>query len=918
MTIRLSLLAMLVFLGACSDPKPESLVASGVRHLERDNPDAALIEARSALDADPELPEARLLMGRVLVEVGNPANAEIELRKALQLGQPESAVLPDLVRAMILQGQFKKAADEFGNASLKDAKSIASLKAALATVYMFLGRPAEAESAVEAALAAVPNHGGAETVKVRLLAAKGSTAEAKSLMARVLERNPKDSTAWTLQGDIRRLVDHDARAALADYRRAIELGPRKLEAHSNALTILLEQGDPKAAQEQFEKLRAIAPLHPQTKYFEARLAYQSRNFDAARAALQLTLKALPNHPEALTLSGMTEFMLGSLSQAEAKLAKALRLTPQVRATRRLLAQVQLRRGLTDEALATLRPAMESFPDGATLSLAGQAQLQAGRAREAEEFFKRAVSLNPKELSSRVALAATALGRDKGETGFKELEALSATEADTAPDLAILSARLARGELRQALGAVDQLEKKTPGSPVPIHMRGRVELSMSNAADARKSFERALAADKNYFPAQASLASLDVAEGKPEAALKRLEAVVLDDPKNAQAALALVKFKARTGASDEDVAELLTSAISANPSDPALRLELVERQLKARAFSDALSAARSAVEALPDDPKLAEVLGRAQLASGDKSQALTTFTRLSEKYPNAPGLYLRLAEVQLAGSEITQARRSLQRALAILPNYLPAQTQLASLEIAAKRFPEAIAVIREVQKQRPKEAVGFLLEGDTEAFRKNYGSALPAYRRALLIEPKSEVAEKVHQSLMRSGSLADADAFAERFAAEHPRDSRFREYLGDVNMTRGKFALAESRYREVLKLTPENPLALNNLASAMLKQNKREALAFAEKAQRLSPNMLEIQDTVATALAANGKLDRAIELQREIVQAKPGEALFRLNLARLYLGAGRKRDAQEELKALADMGDRFDGQAEVARLRKLAR
>lgn len=918
MTIRRSLFLMLVMLGACSDPTPESLVASGVQHLDGDNPETALIEARNALEADPELPEARLLMGRVLVEIGNPASAEIELRKALQLGKPEAAVLPDLVRAMILQGQFKKAVDEFGGASPKDAKALASVKASLATAFMFLGRPAEAESAVEAALNAVPNHGAAETVKVRLLAAKGSTVEAKSLMTKVLERNPKDSGAWTLQGDLHRLVDHDANAALADYRRAIAMGPRKLEAHSNAITILLEQDDPKAAREQLEKLQAVAPMHPQTKYFEARLAYQSGNFDGARAALQHTLKVMPDHAEALALAGMTEMRLGSLAQAETNFARALRLTPQIRATRRLLAQVQLGRGLPDEALATLRPAMESFPDAATLSLAGQAQLQAGRSREAEELFQRAVTLNPKDVGSRVKLAVTAVGRDKSETGFKELEALSASETDTAPDMAILAARLVRGELQQALNALDQLEKKTPGSPVAINMRGRVQLSMRNAPAARKSFERAVAIDKNYFPAHASLAALDVAEGKPDSAVKRLEAVLRDNPKNAEAALALTRFKARSGASDEDIAELLTNAISANPTDAGLRLELVERHLKARAFPEALSAARSAADTLPEDPKIAEALGRVQLASGDKSQALTTFTRLSEKYPNAPGLYLRLAEVQLAGHEVALARRSLQRSLVVSPNYLPAQTQLASLEIAAGRFPEAIAVVREVQKQRPREAVGFLLEGDAEAFRKNYGNALPAYRRALQIEPKSEVAEKVHQSLLRSGNVVGADAFAERFAADHPKDSRFREYLGDVDMTRGKFALAESRYREVLKITPDNPLALNNLAGAMLKQNKRGALAFAEKAQRLSPNMLEIQDTVASAMAAEGKLDRAIELQREVVDARPGEALFRLTLARLFLKAGRKDDARSELKVLAELGDRFDGQAEVARLRKLAR
>ena len=54
------------------------------------------------------------------------------------------------------------------------------------------------------------------------------------------------------------------------------------------------------------------------------------------------------------------------------------------------------------------------------------------------------------------------------------------------------------EFTKALTAIDVLEKKLAGNPLPHTLRGQVLLDLKDVPGARKSFERALAINPAYF------------------------------------------------------------------------------------------------------------------------------------------------------------------------------------------------------------------------------------------------------------------------------------------------------------------------------------------------------------------------------------------------------------------------------------
>jgi putative PEP-CTERM system TPR-repeat lipoprotein len=905
----------LLLTAGCFNQSTESLLQAASAWLSRKDVAATIIHLKSAIQQDPESGEARFRFGKVLLQGGDPVSAAVELRKARALNTPDDKVLPPLARALLAQGQAKELIDEFGGANLTDPVSVADFKTSLATAYAGRGMFPQAEAALQAALLAKPDHAEAQLLQIRMLARSKGIDGVLTMMTKLLEQHPDTANVWKAQGGLLMYGKGDLAGAFDAFRKAIALDPQDVETHAGAIAILVRRSDPASIEKQLAELRKVAPNHPQTRYFEAQLAFKRRDFERARALLQDLLRNAPDDARVLQLAGAAELEVGSLVQAQAYLQKALQSTGDQPMTRQLLAQAYLRAGQPAKVLEVLKPVIDGKPDAVTLSLAAQARLMNGDARESEQLYAQAAKLNPHDTASRTALAVALIGRGKVDSGFQELEKLAASDGGTTADLALISAHLARREFAAALKAVDALEKKAPNKPFAVALRGRAQLLSGDTKAARQSFERALVLDAAFYPAISGLAALDVTEKKPQDARKRLQAVVDRDPKNVQALVALAELIPRTGGSKGDVAQLLDSAVKLNPTDPAARARLVDHHLRWKEPQLALTAAQAGVAAAPTNPEMLELLGRAQMGAGEPQQALGTFSRRIALPPETAQIHLQMGEAQLATRSLAAARQSLKRALALAPDLLPAHQKLAALEIADGRPNEALAIAREIQKQRPKDSVGFTLEAEAENSRKNANAAIAAYRTALKLNPKPEIAVNLHATLAATGKTADASRFATEWLNEHPADALFRFHLGDIAFRQNDLPLAESRYREVLKLTPDNYLALNNVAWVMTLQGKRGAVPYAQKASELQPSQPAVLGTLASALANEGQFDRAIELQQKVVEMQPKAPLFRLNLARIYIKANRKSQAETELESLAKLGDQFAGQPEVAQLLK---
>ncbi|MBK9136774.1 MAG: PEP-CTERM system TPR-repeat protein PrsT [Betaproteobacteria bacterium] len=904
-------------LPGCGGENEEQLIASARGYIAKRDFAAAIIELKGALGKNANSGDARLLMGRTLLETGDPVAAEVELRKALELGVKAEQVLPALGQAMLLLGQPAKVIAQFGNTALDDATAQADLKSWIAAAYAQQGELAKANAAIDAALASQPLHATALIVQARLKAGAGDVDGALATLDTLLAKQPDNQHAGVARGYLLWLGKNDAAGALAAHRKVLAAHPNSVAAQAEIVSILFREHKAGEAREQFGLLKKMAPAHPQTTFFDAQFAYVDKQYKRSRELVDALLKLDPDNVRALELAAAAEYQLGNDIQAQAFAARALKVMPGLVLARQIHAQSLLRAGEAGKAAQVLAPLVEAeTADAESLALAGRAFMLAGDAKRADAAFVRAARLAPDSSKVRTEAALSMIGGPRADVALRDLEAVAAGDASPRADLALISARIAKQDLRGALKAVDGLEAKMPNQPLPHQLRGQVLAAQRDGAGARRSFEAALAKDRAYFPATAALASMEVAAGKPDLARKRLLAHLEHSPGSARVMMMLADIPAAGGLLSPQSIQHLADAVRADPRDPEIRLALIARLAARGDRRAALTAAQEAAAALPDDLAILDALGATQLLAGEAQQAISTFSKLAGLQPKAAAPQIRLAEAHEASGDLGGAARALRKAVEIEPNHGAARRGLAMLALRDKRPQDALAIAREMQKREPKGAMGamgHLLEGDIEAQRKNWAAAASAYRSALQLGAASEAAIKLHVALRAANKPAEADRVAAEWERARPNDPVFRFYLGDVATQRNDFAAAEAQYRAVLTRQPDNANALNNIAWLMHQQKKAGALEIAAKANALLPNRAPILDTLAMLQMEAGLPLEAVKTQQQAVEASPRDPNLKLALARYLIKAGKREEARDQLQALVRLGDSFKGQGEVAAL-----
>lgn len=914
--LQLALTALLALtLAGCSGEKPATMIASARDYMAKNDFKAAIIQVKNALQENPDLPEARYILGLALLRGGDPVGAETELRKARSLNHSDDLVVPALARAMLQQGQFKKVVEDFAKVQLTKPEAKAEFQTVLAMALAAQGSRERSQEALAAALQADPAYAPALLLQVGELARARKFDEALALVESVLSKDAKNAEAWKLKGDLLQFGKGQPTEALAAYQKSVDSNPSNGSAHAAALTLLFRQGDLENAGKQLAELKKIAPNHPQSRYFETLLAFQKKDLKLARELSQQMIKVAPNNVQALVLAGAIELQSNAIRLAETHLAKAVQAAPEFVLARQLLTSAFLRAGQPDKALSTLEPALKGEgQDSRTNSLAGEVYLQNGDVKKAEEYFSKAAKQDPKNTRSRTALALTHLADGK-DSGYGELQAVAASDTGTTADLALISVHLRRGEFDKALSAIAALEKKQADKPLASNLRGRTLLAKKDMAGARKAFEQSIGIDPTYFPSVASLAALDIAEQKTNDARKRFDAVLAKNPQHPQALLALAELRAREGGPKAEIAELIIKAVTANPTEKVPRLLLVEFHLRNKDDKLALSAAQNAVAAIPESPELLEVLGRAQLASGDNNQAMISYNKMATLQPNSPVPYMRMAEAHLVAKDKEAAAQSLRKALEVKPDHLDAQRGLILYALDAKKYTEATAVARTMQKQKPASALGYQFEGDIAVLQKKWDVAAEAYRAGLKQGAFAELASKLHSTLIAGGKAADADKMAASWLKDNPKESVFLLYLGNTAIARNDLAGAEKLYRSVIQIAPNNAIAYNNLAWITGKLKKEGGIVLAEKAISLVPSQPAYMDTLAMLLSDKGDYAKALEWQTKAIALQPANIAYKFNLAKIHIQGGKKDLARPHLEDLAKLGDKFPAHAEVATLLK---
>lgn len=905
-------------LTACGPKSVDELVASASEYAEKGDHAAAVIQLKNALQQTPEHGKARLMLGEALLATRDYVGAEKELRRALELKQPEEVVLPSLLRSLAEAGRYEVIVKEFGDRDLKQGQ--APFKSLVGDAALARGDPAMAAAAYAAALEADSKFPPALLGVAMVRFSNGELDEAEKAVNLLLSAHPKMARAHTLKSDVRQ-ARGDMQGSRDALQKAVAADPQYIPARFALVGVLIDARAYDDAQQQIQEVRKLVPRDVRIDYYAGLLAFRQGKVEAAQQHIQQVVKFLPSHVPSLVLAGAIDLQGGSLVTAESHLSKAIAQVPAHTEARKLLVQTYLRMGQPGRAKDVIEPLMDrpGQADSKLLLLAGETYLANGDARAAANFYQAAAKAgeSSQQAQARTRLGQIALATGRTDEGLKELEAASDLDAGRyQADLATIAAHLRSGKADAAMAAVKKLEAKQPKNPLTFHMYGLVNLAKRDLAGARASFAKAVELQPTYLPAAVNLALLDLADRKPDEAKKRIEAIVEKDPKNERAYLALADILNRSGADAKDVIAVVKRGVAANPQSAEARLALVSQHLRANDSKSALVAAQEALAVAPSDARVLSALATAQEAAGESNQAIQTLNKLVAMNPKQPGPHVRLAGLFARQKETDKSIEALRQAQKLGANPRELAPVVARVYIAANRFEDALKEVRELKRKDPKYAGVYALEADILVTQRKLVEAEALYREALKHEPDANsIAIRLHTVLQAQKKDAEADALAKRWTSANPNDTAMLIYLGDRELKEKNFKAAAGHYRAVIGVQPNHAVALNNLAWIGGEIGDPKALEYAERAVKVAPNNAAILDTYGTLLVKQGQADKGLEVMTRARKLAPDRNDVRLNYAKALLKAGRKDEARKELEVLKSASQEFMGKDQIDGLLK---
>ena len=248
--VLVSIFILTVALGGCERFKsPEDLYRDAQRLHQKGDDAAAVIQLKSALQKNPDIFKVRNLLGISYNELGNYADAEKELRAALRLRNDEPAARAALGRALLGQGQFKKAIEELSVPTNANTATSAELRALTGMARLGAGDKNDAARDFDEARKLVPNQMDALLGQARLAAIDGQLDQALKLTDAALQVAPRNKEAGLLKAGLLRAARRPDEA-IAAYKALLSIDKQMAAAHVGLVSILLEQHQTAAARQQ--------------------------------------------------------------------------------------------------------------------------------------------------------------------------------------------------------------------------------------------------------------------------------------------------------------------------------------------------------------------------------------------------------------------------------------------------------------------------------------------------------------------------------------------------------------------------------------------------------------------------------------------------------------------------------------------
>jgi tetratricopeptide (TPR) repeat protein len=889
--------------GCTKEIRKSRHLARGKRDFQALKYDQAEIEYLKVRHVAPTNSEAIRQLGLIYAEQGRMVDAYRFLLKAAELEPANPAIHLKLSTTALALGDYKKAVDEAYLVLAKQPGQTDALEVLANSVF--------GSKAVDDAKQRIDNLRQSDHDRAGYHLAAGifylrgqDTTNAEIELKKALELDPKSTGSLAALGGVYWLRN-DLEAADKAFKSAFELSPIRSIRRVKYGEFKVSTGKKDEARQLVEEITRQAPDYLPAWIFLAELAFSDKKYDDCNSMLQRVLARDPENFEAGMLNGNLNLAKGDATNA-------------ISAFNRLGTTVYSRSPVLKLQLA-------------------RAQLLAGDSTRALITLNQAVKDNPNFAEAILLMATLNIRKGDLPAAISSLTDLTSKQPQLwQAHLLLIDAYLAQKNLDQALAAAQRMLPLFPkASEVPL-LIGSVQLRQKKPAEARQSFENALALSTNNLAVIEQLVSLDITEQKYSNALDRVQKLAEQFPREP----APLFLSARVHlAAAQNIAEAEKRKNGAASSMSASFANVAAAQAD---VNQAEAALLKAIDMAPGFRAAYLLLEQLYVACGRQQQALDRLNGLLSK-TNDVGVLLRVGQLQESLTNYPAARDAYEKLLAADPDPATAAVALNNLAfLYSDRFNDvnkAYPLIEKARRLFPEDAsiadtMGWILYRRGEYQRAlvfleesaaklsdhadiqfhlglvHYalGDEAPA-RTALEQAAQGKDFQDKDEADRRLAILAvdpnNPDAAArtllEKRLQENPADPIALVRLGAIQEREGAVNKAIESYQAALKANEKNPQVLLKLAQLYLASSAdgaQKAFALAKSAHDLAPDDVRISALLGRLAYQTGDAKWASSLLEDSARKLPNDPAIAYDLAWAYYTLGRVADAQNTMQSAA--------------------
>mgnify|MGYP003639924669 FL=1 len=897
-----------------------------VQAYEEGEYEVSYIHLKNALQADPNLLSARLLLAQVHFNAGDIYSAEKESDEALLLGADINLVLPVYGQSLLLQEnvekllEIEKVSDSF---TVESQFEWALLKG---QAYLLQGEPVLARGEFERAATILPGNVRSNNTIAAIYMSSGMIDEARALIEESLALEPDNAKSWQLRGELA-FKEKSYQQALGYFLRGFELQPEDIRIQRSLAQVYMQLGEREQTRKYLDMILAQSPEDPAATLISAVLLIgdgDSELGDTMLADLSAKLAKfddgrLQSDDSMMFIRASAEYIQGNDQSAIALLNAYLLKNKSDLAATRLLADLYIRNNDARRAMELLSSRESEVMNDAGLSIQLLSlYVHSGDQYRAQELLQTLKQNGLGDNPYVVMLEAELL-----KSGKRPEEALALLDSRDFAEREPLGYGLLRGVLQLGLGksteaqqTVAQLEEAFPANIRVANLATVIYLTTGDMDKAAICAANALKLAPNNLDARFNQAMLYKKRGEMDASRKVLKEIIDEVPSNTKALMLMARIAFLQERYDEAIewSDKVYAYDSVSISSRELQLQIYAQTGN---WKSAKFVAQKLVSENPYNVGYLVRLAEIAREMGDEELAQNTLSRLYPMWKQDPGKLLQLAEIQLRFENPVAARKALEQALTLDPESYALRLALARLDFSEAEYEKAQSVAEALQSEAGEQADTSLLLGDIALAANEPELARQYFLAAFKLNTNS--IEAITRLYDLSNRGVGSQEFTELMAATLKASSLpvlAVRLMADSYLSQGQTAEAAVYYEKLLDLDQfsSDPAILNNLANIYAKDdlNKARELALRGLAATDGKNAA-LLDTVGWILAQQGENEEALSYLRKAYAQKSTDPEIRYHLGVTLLALGRTAEAEKELKAAVNSNQQFAGRDEAQRL-----